>query len=219
MCVGRETDPLEDRIRLIRAQNEQIRKRQLEIEADKLQYAWQSLSPSCYISSNHHQFTTFDVKYIIIKPCQSARSFVKNFFSLSKSKFVHFFYLEPINSYYFVFLPFIIIFFPFSLLDFFFAHPLISWNLFFFWNHCVCCCLLPSVFLWTRTSSSKKYNSIKCLLPPVNNKTFCVSFLPFVDCFCHNDLFDFKWNLIKHIIVLNDDHLCVFILLLLRWDY
>jgi len=39
MCVGRETDPLEDRIRLIRAQNEQIRKRQLEIEADKLQYA------------------------------------------------------------------------------------------------------------------------------------------------------------------------------------
>jgi hypothetical protein len=48
MCVGRETDPLEDRIRLIRAQNEQIRKRQLEIEADKLQYAWHS--PSYAIS-------------------------------------------------------------------------------------------------------------------------------------------------------------------------
>ncbi|XP_046645736.1 serine/arginine repetitive matrix protein 1-like isoform X2 [Daphnia pulicaria] len=36
---GPETDPLEDRIRLIRAQNELIRKRQREIEADKLQYA------------------------------------------------------------------------------------------------------------------------------------------------------------------------------------
>lgn len=36
---GPETDPLEDRIRQIRAQNELIRKRQREIEADKLQYA------------------------------------------------------------------------------------------------------------------------------------------------------------------------------------
>ena len=117
MCVGRETDPLEDRIRLIRAQNEQIRKRQLEIEADKLQYAWQSLSPSCYISSTHHQFTTFDVKYIkIIKNRVNLHAFLSKTLSLFTSQNVYTF------SIWNLLIP-TILFFSFLLL--------------FFWNHCV----------------------------------------------------------------------------------
>ena len=46
---------LEDRIRLIRAKNEEIRKRQLEVEADRLKYTWKQTQTKMVASKNQRK--------------------------------------------------------------------------------------------------------------------------------------------------------------------